>query len=98
MLHCSISRSAFQASFVAGHRLTQALGALATKERMMDVLEMGCERLKLFVEIGDVVSEVNPRRRSAWQMLTCCQLNEVAKAVVGITRIMFEVRCPCSSK
>ena len=35
----------------------------------MDVLETGCERLKLFMEIGEAVSEVSLCRRASWQSL-----------------------------
>ena len=56
---CLISHHSLQASFVAERHLTQALDALATKQGIMDVLKTGCERLKLFMEIVDAVSEVS---------------------------------------
>ena len=82
-----------QGTFVAGYRLNKAMSTMERKKKMMDRLESGTSSLKLLMGFGEALSEVRRFLLCLPHLLTiqCIQLNEVAKAVVSITRVLFNV-------
>ena len=65
-----------QTSTVVQARLADAQAALQSKTKSMEKLDACTKRLKLFVKLGGVASEIN----------------DVAKAVLSIVKMTFDVR------
>ena len=82
-----------QGTFVAGYRLNKATAAMGEQKKVMDRLESGTSSLKLLMDFGAAVSEVRIFLLCLSHLLTIqsIQLNEVAKADVSITRVLFNV-------